>query len=132
MASPARKVQRSLSIPNIWLASGVGVLQNIAWRGFQTSIAQPPPRTVSDAQVADVIKRTLETTKGCNPLVDPLHGCGNRPVAHYNPSGNAFGLQPHRAESFKLSTDPLFVDKVQNIVGLYLSPPNRAIVPCVD
>lgn len=44
----------------------------------------------------------------------------------------AFGLQPHRSETFKLSADPLFVDKVQDIVGLYLSPPNRAVVLCVD
>src|SRR3546814_19646963 len=44
----------------------------------------------------------------------------------------AFGLQPHRSETFKLSTDPLFVDKVQDIVGLYMSPPNRAIVLFVD
>ncbi len=44
----------------------------------------------------------------------------------------AFGLQPHRAETFKLSSDPLFVDKVQDIVGLYMSPPDRAIVLCVD
>ena len=44
----------------------------------------------------------------------------------------AFGLQPHRSETFKLSTDPLFVDKVQDIVGLYMAPPNRAIVLCVD
>ena len=44
----------------------------------------------------------------------------------------AFGLQPHRAETFKLSTDPLFIDKVRDIVGLYLSPPTRAVVLCVD
>jgi hypothetical protein len=44
----------------------------------------------------------------------------------------AFGLQPHRVETFKLSTDPLFVEKVRDIVGLYLSPPERAIVLCVD
>jgi hypothetical protein len=44
----------------------------------------------------------------------------------------AFGLQPHRSESFKLSTDPLFADKVQDIVGLYMSPPNRAVVLRVD
>src|SRR5690606_20305340 len=44
----------------------------------------------------------------------------------------AFGLQPHRSETFKLSTDPLFVDKVRDIVGLYLSPPNRALVLSVD
>jgi transposase len=41
-------------------------------------------------------------------------------------------LQPHRAETFKLSTDPLFIDKVRDIVGLYLSPPTRAVVLCVD
>ena len=43
-----------------------------------------------------------------------------------------FGLQPHRVETFKLSTDPLFVGKVRDIVGLYLSPPERAIVLCID
>jgi DDE superfamily endonuclease len=44
----------------------------------------------------------------------------------------AFGLQPHRSETFKLSADPLFVEKVRDIVGLYLSPPERAVVLCVD
>ena len=44
----------------------------------------------------------------------------------------AFGLQPHRAETFKLSTDPFFVEKVRDIVGLYLAPPDRALVLCVD
>lgn len=44
----------------------------------------------------------------------------------------AFGLQPHRVETFKLSTDPLFIEKVRDIVGLYLAPPDRALVLCVD
>ena len=44
----------------------------------------------------------------------------------------AFGLQSHRVETFKLSTDPLFVEKIRDIVGLHLSPPDRAIVLCVD
>ena len=44
----------------------------------------------------------------------------------------AFSLQPHRSETFKLSTDPLFVEKVRDIVGLYLDPPERALVLCVD
>jgi hypothetical protein len=44
----------------------------------------------------------------------------------------AFNLQPHRTETFKLSTDPLFVEKVRDIVGLYLSPPERALVLYVD
>ena len=45
---------------------------------------------------------------------------------------NAFGFQPQRCETFKLSSDPQFVDKVQDIIGLYLSPPARALVLCVD
>ena len=44
----------------------------------------------------------------------------------------AFGLQPHRTGTFKLSTDPLFVEKVRDIVGLYLNPPDKAMVMCVD
>src|SRR3569623_785623 len=44
----------------------------------------------------------------------------------------AFGLQPHRRETWKLSTDPLFIDKVRDVVGLYLNPPERAVVLCVD
>ena len=44
----------------------------------------------------------------------------------------AFGLQPHRVETFKLSSDPLFIDKVRDIVGLYLDPPDRALVLCID
>ena len=44
----------------------------------------------------------------------------------------AFGLRPHRSETFKLSSDPAFVEKVRDIVGLYLAPPDRAMVLCVD
>jgi len=44
----------------------------------------------------------------------------------------AFALQPHRTETFKLSKDPLFIEKVRDIVGLYLDPPDRALVLCVD
>ena len=44
----------------------------------------------------------------------------------------AFGLQPHRSETFKLSTDPLFIEKLRDVVGLYVAPPERAIVLCVD
>jgi hypothetical protein len=49
-------------------------------------------------------------------------------LVHKGPRWAAFGLQPHRSQTFKLSSDPLFVDKVRDIVGLYLSPPNRALV----
>ncbi len=58
------------------------------------------------------------------------HTTIRRPAVHLqrkcHDRGNAFALQPHRAETFKLSTDPLFVDKAQDVVGLYMSLPNRA------
>lgn len=92
------------------------------------------PRTVSDVQVAQVIERTLNTTPK-----DAAHWSIRSMAAETGLSHTtirriwaAFGLQPHRSEMFKLSTDPLFVDKVQDIVGVYMSPPNRAIVLCVD
>ncbi|SMD15642.1 putative transposase [Primorskyibacter flagellatus] len=102
--------------------------------GLSDEYREGRPRTVSDEQVADVIKRTLETTPK-----DATHWSIRSMAAETGLSHttirriwNAFGLQPHRSETFKLSTDPLFVDKVQDVVGLYMSPPNRAIVLCVD
>lgn len=92
------------------------------------------PRKVSDAQVERVLTLTLESTP-----VDATHwstrslaqqcGLGKSTI---NRIWRAFGLQPHRTETFKLSTDPLFIEKVRDIVGLYLDPPDRALVLCVD
>ncbi len=92
------------------------------------------PRTVSDQQVAEVIERTLNTTPKDATHWSIRSMASETGLSHttIRRIWTAFGLQPHRSETFKLSTDPLFVDKVQDIVGLYLSPPNRAIVLCVD
>jgi len=92
------------------------------------------PRTVTDQKVADVVTATLETLP-----VGRTHWSsrGMARASGLAPSTvqriwKAFSLQPHRSETFKLSTDPLFVDKVRDIVGLYLDPPDRAVVLCVD
>nr|BCE34989.1 IS630 family transposase [Bradyrhizobium diazoefficiens]BCF48381.1 IS630 family transposase [Bradyrhizobium diazoefficiens] len=92
------------------------------------------PRTIDDDQVAEVIERTLRTTPP-----DATHWSIRSMAADTGFSHTtirrmwtAFGLQPHRSQTFKLSSDPLFVDKVRDIVGLYLSPPNRAVVLSVD
>ena len=92
------------------------------------------PRRISDDAVAETIWRTLEETPA-----DATHW-SLRSMARstgYAPSTihriwRAFGLQPHRSKSFKLSSDPFFVEKVRDIVGLYLNPPERALVLCVD
>ncbi|RNF32862.1 IS630 family transposase [Paracoccus methylarcula] len=92
------------------------------------------PRTVSDAQVAEVVRRTLETAPRDAPHWSIRSMASETELSHTTVRRiwTAFGLRPHRSETFKLSTDPLFVDKMQDIVGLYMSPPNRAIVSCVD
>ena len=92
------------------------------------------PRTITDDQVEQVIIRTLETTpRGAThwSVRDMAKAAGMSRMA-INRIWHAFGLQPHRSETFKLSTDPLLVDKVRDIVGLYLNPPEHAAVFCVD
>jgi transposase len=92
------------------------------------------PRTVSDADVERVLTRTLETKPADAThwsIRSMAHACGlSRSTV--NRIWHAFALQPHRTETFKLSKDPLFIEKVRDIVGLYLHPPDRALVLCVD
>jgi transposase len=93
------------------------------------------PRTVSDEQVEEVIVKTLEQA----PPDGGTHWSTRQMAAQTGLSQStisrvwrAFGLKPHRVEHWKLSKDPLFVEKVKDIVGLYLDPPERALVLCVD
>ena len=92
------------------------------------------PRTIDDDQVAAVIERTLRSTPADATHWSIRSMAGAMGFSHttIRRIWTAFGLQPHRSETFKLSSDPLFVDKVRDIVGLYLSPPNRALVLSVD
>jgi transposase len=92
------------------------------------------PRTVTDEQVEAVVIKTLETTPK-----NATHWSTRSMAAEVGLTQNAvlriwqaFGLQPHRQDTWKLSKDPLFIDKVRDVVGLYLNPPERAVVLCVD
>ena len=92
------------------------------------------PRTIDDARVDAVIARTLESvpagaTHWSTRSMALDAGLSQTAVSRI---WRAFGLQPHRQETFKLSSDPLFVEKVRDIVGLYLDPPLKAMVLCVD
>jgi transposase len=92
------------------------------------------PRTISDAVVEQVIAKTLHekpraATHWSSRAMAKSSGLSQSAVVRI---WRAFGLQPHRTETFKLSTDPLFIEKVRDIVGLYLNPPDRALVLCVD
>lgn len=94
------------------------------------------PRKITDAQVEAVVTRTLETlpkdaTHWSTRTMAQASGLSQNAIVRI---WRAFGLKPHLQDNFKLSTDPFFVEKVRDIVGLYLNPPEqtRAVVLCVD
>ena len=92
------------------------------------------PRTITDDHVEQVITRTLETTpRGAThwSTRDMARAVGLSRMA-INRIWQTFGLQPHRSETFQLSNDPLLIEKIRDIVGLYLNPPAHAAVFCVD
>jgi len=92
------------------------------------------PRTITDEQVEQVVVRTLESTPRGATHWSTREMAKTTGYSHMTISRiwHAFGLQPHRSESFKLSPDPLLVPKVRDIVGLYIHPPEHAVVLCVD
>ncbi|PSQ92676.1 MAG: IS630 family transposase [Proteobacteria bacterium SW_6_67_9] len=92
------------------------------------------PRTIDDDKVGEVIDKTLQSkpdnaTHWSTTLMANETGLSAMAISRI---WRAFGLKPHRLETFKLSTDPHFVAKVRDIVGLYMHPPDRALVLCVD
>jgi transposase len=92
------------------------------------------PRTIGDDDVERVIVKTLEespanATHWSTRSMAAATGMSQSAISRI---WRAFGLKPHMAETFKLSPDPLFIDKVRDIVGLYLNPPDAAVVLCVD
>ena len=93
------------------------------------------PRSIEDDEVMMVLRKTLETEPpdesthwSCRSMADET-GLSKSTVHRV---WNAFNIQPHRQKNFKLSTDPFFAEKVHDIVGLYLNPPDNALVLCVD
>ena len=92
------------------------------------------PRKVTDEVVEQVVTRTLESkprnaTHWSTRGMAEASGLSQSTVSRI---WRAFGLKPHKAQTFKLSNDPYFIEKVRDVVGLYMSPPERAIVLCVD
>jgi transposase len=130
---------------NVAIAARMGMRRQTAARWRKRFIAKRceglldeprpgTPRTVRDKKVEEIVRRTLEDKPR-----DATHWSRSSMAQAAGVSGStvgriwrAFGLQPHRVDTFKLSKDPLFIEKVRDIVGLYLDPPDRAMVLCVD
>jgi transposase len=132
-------------LDNEEVAAGLGVNAKTVskWRrrfverrldGLADEARPGAPRTVLDEKVEEVVRRTLEEQP-----VGATHWSTRSLAARVGVSPatvgriwRAFGLKPHLVETFKISTDPLFVERVRDVVGLYLDPPERALVLCVD
>lgn len=102
--------------------------------GLYDEVRPGVPRSVDDEQVAEVLHKTLNTKppEQTHWSVRLMAGETGVSAATVHRIWRAFGLQPHRQDYFKLSTDPFFIEKVRDIVGLYLNPPEHAVVLCVD
>jgi putative transposase len=121
-----------LSKPTVGIWRKRYLMQRIA--GLYDEPRPGGPRSIRDEQVATLLRKTLKTKPK-----DGTHWSCRSIAAETKLSKStvqrvwkAFGLQPHRQKHFKISTDPFFVEKVRDIVGLYLNPPDHAVVLCVD
>ena len=131
--------------PNEAVAAAVGVTRATVgkWRrrflenglqGLYDELRSGAPRSITDEQVAEVVYKTLKT-KPKDETQWSVRSMGEetgltKDAVHR--IWRTYGLQPHRHKHFKLSTDPFFVDKVRDIVGLYMNSPEHAMVLCVD
>ena len=131
--------------PNKEVAAELGVSQQMVckWRqrfvvdrldGLADEPRPGAPRQIGDGQIEDVIVATLErqpadATHWSRASMAKESGLSKSTVGRI---WKAFGLKPHLADTFKISSDPQFIDKVRDVVGLYLDPPEKALVLCVD
>ncbi len=133
--APNSEVARRLTVTNATVGKWRRRFVQRRISGLYDESRPGKPRTIDDERVAELINKTLHT----KPADGATHwsvramatemGISSTSVHRYF---KLFGLQPHRSESFKLSTDPFFIEKLRDVVGLYLSPPENALVLCVD
>ncbi len=102
--------------------------------GLYDELRPGRPRSIEDEQVAALLKRTLsrKPKAGTHWTVREAAQESGISKSTVHRLFQAFAVQPHRTRTFKLSTDPFFIEKVRDIVGLYLNPPDHALVLCVD
>jgi putative transposase len=102
--------------------------------GLHDELRPGRPRSISDDRIARLVRKTLETKPedGTHWSIRQIANQTRLTKSTVHRIWQAFGLEPHRQRQFKLSNDPFFVEKVRDIVGLYLNPPENAVVLCVD
>jgi transposase len=127
-------VARKLQITSATVGKWRERFRKLGLEGLLDEVRVGAPRKITDRQIEEVVTKTLESmpahsTHWSTRLMAAETGLSQNAIVRI---WHAFGLQPHRVENFKFSQDPQFVEKVRDIVGLYMNPPDRAIVLCVD
>jgi len=126
----AQQLETSKNTVSLWrrrfLAQGIA--------GLYDELRPGRPRPISDERIAQLVRKTLKTKPkaGTHWSIRQIAAETGLSKSTVHRIWQAFGLQPHRQRHFKLSNDPFFVEKVRDIVGLYLNPPENAVVLCVD
>jgi len=131
---PIREVARRLKVTPPVVSNWRKRFREGRISGLHDALKAGRPRTYDDERVAELLNTVLQRRPkgGTHWTVRSLEaetGVSKSAVARYLAM---FGVQPHRSKSFKLSTDPFFIEKVRDVVGLYLNPPDNAVVLCVD
>jgi putative transposase len=130
----SRQIGRKLGVSRETVGKWRGRFASAGIEGLYDEYRSGRPRSIEDERISQLVSTTLHskpkgaTQWSCREMAEAT-GISKSTVQRV---WSAFGLKPHRQESFKLSTDPLFVEKVRDVVGLYLKPPQNALVLCVD
>ena len=133
--TPVLAVARELGVNRGTVATWRNRYEQHRIAGLYDELRPGRPRSVDDERVAQLIATTLHTkpddggTHWSTRSLAGVTGISKSTVQRYL---QAFNLKPHRVGTFKLSTDPLFIEKLRDVVGLYLNPPDNALVLCVD
>ncbi|MFZ0959348.1 MAG: IS630 family transposase [Terriglobia bacterium] len=131
---PNQAVARELGVTGATVGKWRERFRTVRLEGLGDEPRPGAPREITDTQGEDVITRTLESAPPAAPHWSTRSMARATKLSRPTIARiwQAFGLQPHRTENFKLSSDPFFVEKVREIVGLYLNPPEHAAILCVD
>ncbi len=130
----SRLIAKKLGLSRVTVGKWRGRFAEAGIEGLYDEYRSGRPRSIEDERIAHLVNKTLQskpkgaTQWSCREMAQAT-GVSKSTVQRV---WSAFGLKPHRQESFKLSTDPFFVEKLRDVVGLYLNPPENALVLCVD
>jgi putative transposase len=127
-------IAKKLGLSRVTVGKWRGRYAEAGIEGLYDEYRSGRPRSIEDERISQLVTKTLQskpkgaTQWSCREMAEAI-GISKSTVHRV---WSAFGLKPHRQESFKLSTDPFFVEKLRDVVGLYLNPPENALVLCVD